>query len=156
VDDKKTKFDAYTKKIKEKIARNREWDEKLYNKYQQMQVVVKMCDELQNSFKCGITLDFFENPVMIASGQTYSMNSIREWFRHNDTCPNTREHIWNKRLIPNTAMKASVSALKKTFLAMKEFMKLMQPPKTPATAEPAEAEAAAAETAAAETVVDSA
>jgi hypothetical protein len=154
-DDRKTEFDDYKKKINEKIARNREWDEKLYEKYQQMQEVVKTHDELLASFKCGISLDIFEDPVMIASGQTYSMKSIREWFRYNDTCPNTREHIWNKRLFPNIAMKASVSALKKSFLAMKEFKKLMKPPKTPATDEPSKSEAAAAEAAAAEAAVDS-
>jgi len=154
-DNIRAELETRATKIKEKTVRNREWDEKLKQKYQQMQVVVKTCDELFDSFKCGISLEFLQDPVMIDSGHTYSMNSIREWFRYNDTCPNTREHMWSKRLLPNVAMKASFNAFKKTIVAMKEFKKLMKPPKTPATDEPSKAEAATAEAAAAEAAVDS-
>ncbi|PKI38013.1 U-box domain-containing protein 16 [Punica granatum] len=57
-------------------------------------------------FRCPITLDLMQDPVVVATGQTYDRDSISLWIQsgHN-TCPKTGQALAHKDLIPNRALK---------------------------------------------------
>uniref|UniRef100_A0A5B6YSD6 RING-type E3 ubiquitin transferase n=1 Tax=Davidia involucrata TaxID=16924 RepID=A0A5B6YSD6_DAVIN len=57
-------------------------------------------------FRCPISLDLMQDPVVVATGQTYDRASIRAWIEsgHN-TCPKTGQTLPHSSLIPNCALK---------------------------------------------------
>ncbi|RLN23088.1 U-box domain-containing protein 16-like [Panicum miliaceum] len=57
-------------------------------------------------FRCPITLDIMDEPVVVASGQTYDRESIARWFDSGkSTCPKTGQVLTNLELVPNKALK---------------------------------------------------
>ncbi|KAJ7961106.1 RING-type E3 ubiquitin transferase [Quillaja saponaria] len=57
-------------------------------------------------FRCPISLELMQDPVVVATGQTYDRESIKLWIGsgHN-TCPKTGQLLAHKGLIPNRALK---------------------------------------------------
>ncbi|KAL0923442.1 hypothetical protein M5K25_007499 [Dendrobium thyrsiflorum] len=63
--------------------------------------------ELPSIFRCPISLEIMENPVTIATGITYDLQSIEKWlFTYKKTiCPATMQPLHNFDLIPNHTLK---------------------------------------------------
>lgn len=59
--------------------------------------------EPPREFLCPISLVIMDDPVIIASGETFDKKYIEEWLitRGNDTCPTTQMPLQVKTLIPN-------------------------------------------------------
>lgn len=57
-------------------------------------------------FRCPITLDLMQDPVVVATGQTYDRGSISLWIQsgHN-SCPKTGQTLAHTNLIPNRALR---------------------------------------------------
>ncbi|CAL5420426.1 unnamed protein product [Camellia sinensis] len=57
-------------------------------------------------FRCPISLELMQDPVVVATGQTYDRSSINLWIEsgHN-TCPKTGQTMVHTNLIPNRALK---------------------------------------------------
>ncbi|KAF8085739.1 hypothetical protein N665_0649s0015 [Sinapis alba] len=61
---------------------------------------------LPHEFLCPITLEIMQDPVIIATGQTYEKESIQKWFdAGHKTCPKTRQTLDHLSLAPNYALK---------------------------------------------------
>ena len=60
-------------------------------------------------FKCSITHEIMTDPVTAMDGFNYERSAILEWFKNNDTSPNTREKI-GKTLITNHTIRSELSA----------------------------------------------
>ncbi|KAL0793629.1 hypothetical protein Bca101_065006 [Brassica carinata] len=61
---------------------------------------------LPHEFLCPITLEIMQDPVIIATGQTYEKESIQKWFdAGHKTCPKTRQTLEHLSLAPNYALK---------------------------------------------------
>ncbi|EOA15163.1 hypothetical protein CARUB_v10028542mg [Capsella rubella] len=61
---------------------------------------------LPHEFLCPITLEIMQDPVIIATGQTYEKDSIQKWFdKGHKTCPKTRQELEHLSLAPNFALK---------------------------------------------------
>ncbi|KAJ7950098.1 RING-type E3 ubiquitin transferase [Quillaja saponaria] len=67
---------------------------------QQSEVVVPA------DFRCPISLELMQDPVVVATGQTYDRGSIKIWTEsgHN-TCPKTGQTLAHTDLIPNRSLK---------------------------------------------------
>ncbi|XP_058075790.1 U-box domain-containing protein 16 [Magnolia sinica] len=62
-------------------------------------------------FRCPISLDLMQDPVVVASGQTYDRASISRWFGSGHaTCPKTGQVLPHSDLIPNLALKNLISS----------------------------------------------
>lgn len=61
--------------------------------------------------RCPISLQLMNDPVIIASGQTYERICIEKWFSdgHN-TCPKTQQHLSHLSLTPNYCVKGLVGS----------------------------------------------
>ncbi|PON44670.1 Beta-catenin [Parasponia andersonii] len=61
---------------------------------------------IPTDFRCPISLDLMQDPVVVATGQTYDRESIKLWIEsgHN-TCPKTGQTLAHTDLIPNRALK---------------------------------------------------
>jgi hypothetical protein len=57
---------------------------------------------------CPITLDWFLDPVVVASGYTYSRHAIEEQLELRQEDPITRMDLTGKPVYPNIAMKSAV------------------------------------------------
>lgn len=60
------------------------------------------------SFICPITRSIFYNPVITSDGHTYERYAIEEWFKYNNTSPNTNKKLDNLVLIPNIVLRQSI------------------------------------------------
>ena len=141
--------------MKEKKTRLDYYDEQLVMKFNKMQAVVRVLKNMLDIVKCGITLEVFEEPVILTNGQTYSKAAIDKWFEKNATCPNTGVYIW-KKYYPNYAMKAIIEAFKAAVPAICDFQKAIKLPNKPPAAEAGEAEVEEADADAAEAGADTA
>jgi U-box domain/Armadillo/beta-catenin-like repeat len=57
-------------------------------------------------FRCPISLELMNDPVVVFSGQTYDRESISHWFGSGHaTCPKTGQVLSNLELIPNKSLK---------------------------------------------------
>ncbi|KAG6554543.1 hypothetical protein Mapa_003922 [Marchantia paleacea] len=62
-----------------------------------------------SSFYCPITGDVMDEPVEIASGQTFERTAILTWFKAgNRTCPITKVELENLDVKPNQALRQSI------------------------------------------------
>ncbi|KAM3347101.1 hypothetical protein ACQJBY_021213 [Aegilops geniculata] len=58
-----------------------------------------------DAFRCARSLGLMQDPVMVATGQTYDRGSIVRWLdAGHDTCPRTQQKLANKFLTPNHAL----------------------------------------------------
>ncbi|KAJ6730904.1 U-BOX DOMAIN-CONTAINING PROTEIN 3 [Salix viminalis] len=61
-------------------------------------------------FRCPLSLELMQDPVIVASGQTYDRVSIQKWLDHGLTfCPRTRQTLSHTNLIPNYTVKAMIA-----------------------------------------------
>ncbi|KAG6549051.1 hypothetical protein Mapa_009494 [Marchantia paleacea] len=57
-------------------------------------------------FQCPISLELMSDPVTLSTGHTYDRSSIQLWFHAGkNTCPQTRQEVSTKDLIPNVTLK---------------------------------------------------
>ncbi|KAL5703720.1 hypothetical protein ACHQM5_022242 [Ranunculus cassubicifolius] len=57
---------------------------------------------IPNLFKCPISLDLFQDPVTLCTGQTYDRSNIEKWLSAgNLTCPVTMQKLHDLSLVPN-------------------------------------------------------
>ncbi|KAL3839957.1 hypothetical protein ACJIZ3_024548 [Penstemon smallii] len=57
-------------------------------------------------FRCPISLDMMQDPVVVSTGQTYDRSSISLWIESGHlTCPKTGQTLAHTQLIPNLALK---------------------------------------------------
>ncbi|XP_020228007.1 U-box domain-containing protein 25 [Cajanus cajan] len=57
-------------------------------------------------FRCPISLDLFEDPVTLCTGQTYDRSSIEKWFSAgNLTCPVTMQKLRDPSIVPNHTLR---------------------------------------------------
>ena len=57
-----------------------------------------------NSFKCPISLEIMEDPVVAGDGFTYDKANIEEWLKNNSTSPITNIVMKSKILVSNNHM----------------------------------------------------
>ena len=64
-----------------------------------------------NDFKCPISQDIMEDPVMAADGYNYEKNYIQNWLKRKRTSPMIPSmNIKNKDLRPNRLLKSQINA----------------------------------------------
>ena len=68
---------------------------------------IKKIKNIPDHFKCPISLEIMNNPVIIESGITFEKKNIEEWFLHHNTCPITRR-IVRSTSIPNIVLKGMI------------------------------------------------
>ncbi|KAI9113674.1 hypothetical protein K1719_014925 [Acacia pycnantha] len=57
-------------------------------------------------FRCPISLDLFEDPVTLCTGQTYDRSSIERWLAQgNLTCPVTMQKLHDLSIVPNHTLR---------------------------------------------------
>ena len=54
---------------------------------------------------CSITGDLFQDPVVNSAGQTYERKWIENWYKKNNTDPNSNAEVESKVLFPNVAIR---------------------------------------------------
>ena len=71
--------------------------------------------EVPDQFKCPISLDLMEDPVVLSTGITYDRQSIQAWLnlhsssRNNIKCPVTKQILsHNEELIPNHLLRRCI------------------------------------------------
>ncbi|KAG4998849.1 U-box domain-containing protein 25 [Glycine soja] len=67
-------------------------------------------NESQNAiphlFRCPISLDLFEDPVTLCTGQTYDRSNIEKWLAQgNLTCPVTMQKLHDPSIVPNHTLR---------------------------------------------------
>ncbi|CAH1418235.1 unnamed protein product [Lactuca virosa] len=68
-----------------------------------------------NEFLCPISLQLMQDPVIIASGQTFDRTSIETWMHAgNEFCPTTKQILTNQTLIPNFALRSLITQWRET------------------------------------------
>lgn len=62
-----------------------------------------------DEFRCPISLDLMNDPVIVASGHTYDRNSIAQWINTgHHTCPKSGQRLIHMALIPNYALRSLI------------------------------------------------
>lgn len=85
---------------KRKVPTNSRQDQSLLSS-----VVMSIPDE----FRCPISLDLMNDPVIIASGHTYDRSSIAQWINSgHHTCPKSGQRLIHMALIPNYALRSLI------------------------------------------------
>ena len=64
-------------------------------------------NQVPNEFRCPITLEIMEDPVITADGHTFERNAILMWFQNgrNLISPKTNQRLRHGNLIPNIALR---------------------------------------------------
>ncbi|KAK7395327.1 hypothetical protein VNO78_15878 [Psophocarpus tetragonolobus] len=75
---------------------------------------VKLCPQslvIPDEFRCPISLELMNDPVIICTGQTYERSCIKKWLeaRHR-TCPKTLQILSTPILVPNHALYGLISS----------------------------------------------
>eukprot|EP00250_Pteridium_aquilinum_P000360 c10397_g1_i1 orf=149-2539(+) len=71
----------------------------------------KNVDVVPHDFICGISKKVMEDPVVVASGQTFERVCIQAWLDDGNTlCPITHKPLSHLQLIPNLTLKALISS----------------------------------------------
>ncbi|XP_012858901.1 PREDICTED: U-box domain-containing protein 17-like [Erythranthe guttata] len=64
---------------------------------------------IPDDFRCPISLDLMNDPVIVASGHTYDRNSIAHWINTgHHTCPKSGQRLIHMALIPNYALRSVI------------------------------------------------
>jgi len=64
--------------------------------------------EIPDSYRCPITHELLEDPVVTADGQTYERHAITNWLASHDTSPLTGETLQHTRLTPNVMARSLI------------------------------------------------
>lgn len=65
-------------------------------------------DDMPEHFRCPITSDVMEDPVMAMDGFTYERSAIATWFERHNTSPMTRAVI-PPTLVPNVGKRSEIA-----------------------------------------------
>ena len=57
-----------------------------------------------------------EDPIVIATGQTYERDAISQWLRTKQTDPISNARLSNKKLVPNFALRGMIVQWKEAHL----------------------------------------
>ncbi|XP_002976432.2 U-box domain-containing protein 28 [Selaginella moellendorffii] len=67
--------------------------------------------EIPPYFRCPISFELMEDPVILSSGITYERSSIQKWLLDgNRACPVTRQALGSCELIPNSTLKQLIKS----------------------------------------------
>ncbi|CAK0870691.1 unnamed protein product [Prorocentrum cordatum] len=66
--------------------------------------------EVPDEFRCCITKELMEQPVITSDGHTYERRAIAQWFEEHGTSPKTGQELTDKVLRPNHSMRAQILA----------------------------------------------
>ncbi|KAI3705019.1 hypothetical protein L1987_75249 [Smallanthus sonchifolius] len=68
-----------------------------------------MVINIPDEYRCPISLDLMQDPVIVASGHTYDRVSIAQWINSgHHTCPKSGQRLIHMALIPNYALKSLI------------------------------------------------
>ncbi|KAI3809159.1 hypothetical protein L1987_25129 [Smallanthus sonchifolius] len=68
-----------------------------------------MVISIPDEYRCPISLDLMQDPVIVASGHTYDRVSIAQWINSgHHTCPKSGQRLIHMALIPNYALKSLI------------------------------------------------
>ena len=62
---------------------------------------------------CSISQEIFVDPVRCSDENVYDRKMIEQWFKSNDTSPNTNAELYDKTLVPEHRLKSQIEAWKK-------------------------------------------
>ncbi|XP_074568270.1 protein spotted leaf 11-like [Curcuma longa] len=80
---------------------------------------------IPDDFRCPISLELMEDPVIVSTGQTYERGCIEKWLEAgHDTCPKTQQKLFSTSLTPNYVLRSLIDQWCET--------NGMDPPKRPA------------------------
>jgi hypothetical protein len=64
--------------------------------------------DMENAFRCPISRDIMQNPVIAADGHTYEQCEIERWLQHKSTSPLTNEVLEHQLLTPNHNLRSQI------------------------------------------------
>jgi hypothetical protein len=76
------------------------------------QLFEDMCQSAEHDFKCPISHEVFEDPVVASDGHTYECASITQWLLRKKTSPVTNAIMADRVLIPNHSLKSMIETRK--------------------------------------------
>ena len=76
--------------------------------FQALERHIKLYKKIPEEFKCPITTEIMENPVVTADGHTYERLGIETWLRNHNTSPLTGDILADKILTPNHALRNTI------------------------------------------------
>lgn len=77
---------------------------------EQMELDENVEEEIPEEFKCPISLDLMQDPVLAADGHSYDRAQIESWFRTSHTSPNTRLRLNTLALYPNIELRNRINS----------------------------------------------
>ncbi|PIA32429.1 hypothetical protein AQUCO_04500199v1 [Aquilegia coerulea] len=64
---------------------------------------------IPDEYRCPVSLDLMQDPVIVASGHTYDRSSIAQWINSgHHSCPKSGQKLIHMALIPNYALKSLI------------------------------------------------
>lgn len=82
------------------------------------QAQVRMADlqeelvSVPDEFRCPITREIMEDPVICSDGHTYDRQAITRWLSSHGTSPKTNQRLANREVIPNHTLRALIAVLR--------------------------------------------
>ncbi|CAA7392765.1 unnamed protein product [Spirodela intermedia] len=65
---------------------------------------------MPDDFRCPISLELMQEPVIVATGQTYDRGFIEQWLAAgHDTCPKTQQTLSSRSLTPNYVLRSLIA-----------------------------------------------
>ncbi|KAH7440347.1 hypothetical protein KP509_04G103500 [Ceratopteris richardii] len=64
---------------------------------------------IPDDYLCPISLEIMNDPVIIATGQTYERANIQKWLEENRTCPKTSQVLAHTTLTPNFVLRSLIN-----------------------------------------------
>ena len=106
-DKNNNKKDNYHNKIVDELALNKNFSsEKNYKEKITDTDIENLDDEkFMDMMFCPISLEIMKDPVVTHEGITYDRKSIEKWLEKNNYCPQTKNPLSKKNLVPNYALK---------------------------------------------------
>ena len=77
---------------------------------EQMELDENAEEEIPDEFKCPISLDLMQDPVLAADGHSYDRVQIESWFRTSHVSPNTRLNLNTLALYPNIELRNRINS----------------------------------------------
>eukprot|EP00435_Cladocopium_sp_Y103_P064828 s922_g26.t1 len=73
--------------------------------------------DIPEEFRCVITRELMERPVITSDGHTYERSAIAKWLEEHNSSPKTGRELPDKVLKPNHALRAQIMAFRELFHA---------------------------------------
>ena len=120
VDTLTVSFAAEARRLEEKLAKHEAEREKLAEKYrtlkQRFQDRLRLRDlandQIEDEFRCPITHEIMNFPVIAADGFSYEQAAIERWLQERKTSPLTGQALPHYRLLDNLTLKAAILSWK--------------------------------------------